>query len=77
MHIPNRNAILLSAYGFHRARMARKVSTEPIKQLLVELPLSEYQALEDYCLERQETKRQVIRSFIRRLKRRQSKQQEG
>ena len=53
--------------------MPRKVSTEPIKQLLVELPLSEYQALEDYCLERQETKRQVIRSFIRRLRQRQSK----
>ncbi|NEO29066.1 MAG: CopG family transcriptional regulator [Symploca sp. SIO3C6] len=41
--------------------MPRKVSTEPLKQLLVELPLSEYQALEEYCLERQETKRQVIR----------------
>ena len=53
--------------------MPRKVATEPIKQLLVELPLSEYKALEEYCLERQETKRQVIRSFIRRLKRRQSK----
>jgi hypothetical protein len=45
----------------------RKISTEPIKQLLVELPLREYQELEEYCLERQETKRQVIRSFIRRL----------
>ena len=53
--------------------MPRKVSTEPIKQLLVELPLSEYKTLEEYCLERQETKRQVIRSFIRRLKKRQSK----
>jgi hypothetical protein len=52
----------------------RKISTEPIKQLLVELPLSEYQELEEYCLERQESKRQVIRSFIRRLSsRRQSK----
>ena len=52
--------------------MPRKVSTEPKKQLLVELPLSEYKTLEQYCLERQETKRQVIRSFIRRLKSRQS-----
>lgn len=49
--------------------MARKVSAEPIKRLTVELPESEYDALENYCLERQETKRQVIRSFIRRLKR--------
>lgn len=51
--------------------MPRKVSTEPTKQLLVELPFSEYQALEDYCLQRQETKRQVIRSLIRRLSQRQ------
>jgi len=52
--------------------MPRKVSIEPTKQLLVELPLSEYEALENYCLKRQETKRQVIRSFIRRLLRRRS-----
>ncbi|NJP12236.1 MAG: CopG family transcriptional regulator [Leptolyngbyaceae cyanobacterium RU_5_1] len=49
--------------------MARKVSTEPVKRLTVELPESEYEILEQYCLERQETKRQVIRSFIRRLRR--------
>ena len=48
--------------------MPRKVSTEPKKQLLVELPLSEYKTLEQYCLERQETKRQVVRNFIRSLK---------
>ena len=47
--------------------MPRKVSTEPTKQLLVELPVSEYQALEEYCLKRQETKRQVIRSLLRQL----------
>ncbi|MDJ0713857.1 MAG: CopG family transcriptional regulator [Prochloraceae cyanobacterium] len=47
--------------------MSRKVSTEPIKRLNIELPLSEYKALEAYCQSRQETKRQVIRSFIRRL----------
>jgi hypothetical protein len=47
--------------------MPRKVSTEPTKQLLVELPASEYLALEEYCLKRQETKRQVIRSLLRRL----------
>ena len=27
----------------------RKISTEPIKQLLIELPLSEYQELENPC----------------------------
>lgn len=53
--------------------MPRKVLTEPIKRLTVELPESEYQALENYCLEQQETKRQVIRSFIRTLKSRQSR----
>jgi hypothetical protein len=47
--------------------MPRKVSTEPVKQLLVELPASEYEALEEYCLKRQETKRQVIRSLLREL----------
>lgn len=48
--------------------MPRKVSTEPTKQLLVELPLSEYKTLEKYCLKRQETKRQVVRTLIRSLK---------
>ena len=48
--------------------MPRKVATEPIKQLLVELPLSEYELLEQYCQQRQETKRQVIRTCIRQLK---------
>ncbi|MEP0820370.1 MULTISPECIES: hypothetical protein [Trichocoleus] len=50
--------------------MFRKISTEPIKRLTVELPESEYRVLEDYCLARQESKRQVIRSFIRRLRQR-------
>jgi hypothetical protein len=50
--------------------MSRKVSAEPIKRLTVELSESEYRVLEDYCLARQESKRQVIRSFIRRLQRR-------
>ncbi|MGK7874664.1 MAG: CopG family transcriptional regulator [Xenococcaceae cyanobacterium] len=52
--------------------MPRKVSTEPVKRLNIELPLSEYQALEDYCLKRQETKRQVIRTLIRGVTRRKS-----
>jgi len=43
------------------------MSTEPIKRLTVELPEKEYQLLEEYCLEHQETKRQVIRSLIRSL----------
>lgn len=47
--------------------MPRKVLTEPIKRLTVELPESEYNLLEAYCLEQQESKRQVIRSFIRGL----------
>lgn len=46
----------------------RKTATEPYKQLMVELPLSEYQILEQYCQQRQETKRQVVRTWIRRLK---------
>ena len=46
----------------------RKTATEPYKQLMVELPLSEYQILEQYCKQRQETKRQVVRAWIRRLK---------
>ncbi|MEM7590325.1 MAG: CopG family transcriptional regulator [Cyanobacteria bacterium P01_A01_bin.83] len=48
--------------------MPRKVLTESVKRLLVELPSSEYQILEEYCLQTQETKRQVIRTFIRTLK---------
>jgi hypothetical protein len=47
--------------------MPRKVLTEPIKRLTVELPESEYQVLEDYCLEHQESKRHVIRACIRGL----------
>lgn len=47
--------------------MPRKVLTEPIKRLTVELPISEYKLLESYCLEKQESKRQVIRCFIRTL----------
>ena len=47
--------------------MPRKVAIEPFKRLTVELPESEYELLENYCLERQESKRQVIRSLIRRL----------
>jgi hypothetical protein len=49
--------------------MPRKVTHEPILNLTVELPQSEFEALERYCLQRQETKRQVIRNFIRRLAR--------
>ncbi|MBW4693485.1 MAG: CopG family transcriptional regulator [Lyngbya sp. HA4199-MV5] len=49
--------------------MPRKITTEPIKRLTVERPESEYKLLEVYCLEHQESKRQVIRSFIRRLQR--------
>ena len=60
-------------YEFHQTRMPRKVLTEPIKRLTVELPESEYQSLENYCLEQQETKRQVIRSLIHTLTRRQSR----
>ena len=46
----------------------KKQATETHKQLMVELPLSEYQILEQYCQQRQETKRQVVRTWIRRLK---------
>ena len=48
--------------------MPRKVLTEPIKRLTIELPESEYNLLESYCLEKQESKRQVIRFLIRCLK---------
>ncbi|KYC40951.1 CopG family transcriptional regulator [Scytonema hofmannii PCC 7110] len=47
--------------------MPRKVLTEPIKRLTVEVPESEYNLLESYCSDKQESKRQVIRSFIRSL----------
>jgi hypothetical protein len=46
--------------------MPRKVSREPIRALTVELPLSEFEALERYCLQRQETKKQVIRTLLRK-----------
>ena len=46
--------------------MPRKVSREPVRALTVELPQSEFEALEKYCLQRQETKRQVIRTLLRR-----------
>ena len=48
--------------------MPRKVITEPIKRLTVELPESEYECLESYCQSRQTTKRQVIRQLIGSLK---------
>mgnify|MGYP002654656749 CR=1 FL=1 len=47
--------------------MPRKVSREPVRALTVELPLSEFEALEKYCLQRQETKKQVIRTLLRRV----------
>lgn len=57
-------------HEFHERKMPRKIATEPIKRLTVELPESEYELLEAYCLAHQESKRQVIRSLIQRLKRR-------
>ncbi len=53
--------------------MPRKVAHEPIRRLTVELPESEYQALEAYCQAHQESKRQVIRALLRRLGRGQAK----
>ena len=53
----------------HGMKMPRKVTTEPIRRLTVELPESEYQCLEDYCQSQQTTKRQVIRQLIASLKR--------
>ena len=47
--------------------MPRKFTTQPIGRLTVELPESEYDRLESYCQQRQETKRQVIRTLIRSL----------
>ncbi|NJO64737.1 MAG: CopG family transcriptional regulator [Richelia sp. RM2_1_2] len=52
----------------HVINMPRKVLNEEIKRLSVELPISEYNILEEYCLQNQETKRQIIRNFIRTLK---------
>jgi hypothetical protein len=46
--------------------MPRKVSREPVRALTVELPQSEFEALERYCLQRQETKKQVIRTLLRK-----------
>ena len=46
--------------------MPRKVNTEPVRALTVELPQSEFEALERYCLQRQETKKQVIRTLLRK-----------
>ena len=46
--------------------MPRKVSREPVRALTVELPESEFEALERYCLQRQETKKQVIRTLLRK-----------
>jgi hypothetical protein len=48
--------------------MPRKVTTEPVKRLMVELPESEYQALDEYCLDVQQTKRQVVRDLLRGLR---------
>jgi hypothetical protein len=47
--------------------MPRKVSREPVRALTAEFPLSEFEALERYCLQRQETKKQVIRILLRRV----------
>ena len=52
--------------GFSFIPMSRKVVREDHRTLTVELPLSEFDALEQYCLQRQETKRQVIRNLIRK-----------
>ena len=62
--------------------MLKKITAEPIKRLTVELPESEYEILERYCMarqetKRQETKRQVIRSFIRRLRQKVGSQESG
>jgi hypothetical protein len=51
--------------GFSFIPMPRKVAREDHRTLTVELPLSEFEALEQFCLQRQETKRQVIRTLIR------------
>jgi hypothetical protein len=66
-HFGEVDVILNLTHELHERKMPRKVSTEPIKRLTVELPESEYNLLEAYCLERQESKRQVIRALIQRL----------
>ncbi|WP_157229316.1 CopG family transcriptional regulator [Rivularia sp. PCC 7116] len=48
--------------------MPRKITTEPIKRLTIELPESEYRLLEEYCMKQQQTKKQVIRYLIQKLK---------
>jgi hypothetical protein len=68
-HFGKVDVILNLTHELHERKMPRKVSTEPIKRLTVELPESEYNLLEAYCLERQESKRQVIRALIQRLQR--------
>lgn len=52
--------------GFSFIPMPRKAAREDHRTLTVELPLSEFDALEQYCLQRQETKRPVIRTLIRK-----------
>ena len=47
--------------------MSRKFSREPIRALTIELPLSEFEAIERYYLQRQETKEQVIRTLLGRV----------
>jgi hypothetical protein len=68
-HFGEVDVILNLTHELHERKMPRKVSTEPIKRLTVELPESEYNLLEAYCLARQESKRQVIRALIQRLQR--------
>ena len=58
----------LLLHEIHVFIMPRKILTESIKRLTVELPESEYKLLEDYCLKRQQSKRQVIRYLISELK---------
>ncbi|AFY57223.1 Ribbon-helix-helix protein, copG family [Rivularia sp. PCC 7116] len=52
----------------HGYIMPRKITTEPIKRLTIELPESEYRLLEEYCMKQQQTKKQVIRYLIQKLK---------
>ncbi|MBV6627214.1 MAG: CopG family transcriptional regulator [Rivularia sp. (in: Bacteria)] len=55
-------------HEIHGYIMPRKITTEPIKRLTIELPESEYRLLEEYCIKKQHTKRQVIRYLIQQLK---------
>jgi len=64
-------------HEFRGEIMLKKITAEPVKRLTVELPESEYEILERYCMARQETKRQVIRSFIRRLRQKVGSQEAG